>query len=185
MRRQLSESGSRARHASLHISTSSFPFSTTYVASSAPLPLLVPRRVDRSGRNEQDVAGPERSSAACPRPDLQRAVEDVDDLLARMPVPTERHSRVELDARLCTTSRPGTSRYKVSPDPLDLDTARPTRLGQGRHRPAPAVPRTWESPGEGAGAGAAPLRSRLHFIRFHADLRDPASSRTPLAREFA
>jgi hypothetical protein len=97
---------------------------------------------------------------------------------------------------------------------------------QGRHRPARAVPRTLESPGEGAGrrgwprsaaadreawfrsgrsvggrpphftarcyvsqrcaisgAGAAPLRFAPSFIRFHGDLRDPSSSRAPLARE--
>src|SRR6266446_4144288 len=58
------------------------------------------RRVDRSGRDEQDVAGLERHRRLAFDLILQRAFEDIDDLFAGMPVPGRRHSRVKLDARL-------------------------------------------------------------------------------------
>src|SRR5262245_57841328 len=58
------------------------------------------RRVDRSGRDEQDVAGLERDRRLALDLILQRAFEDIDDLFARMPVPRERHSRVEVDSHL-------------------------------------------------------------------------------------
>src|SRR5712691_10831137 len=57
-------------------------------------------RVDRSGRDEQDVAGLERHRRLALDLILQRAFEDIDDLFARMPVLVERHARVELYARL-------------------------------------------------------------------------------------
>src|SRR5689334_3968602 len=60
----------------------------------------VPRRVDRSGRDEQDLARLERHRRLALDPVLQRALEDVDDLLARMRVPAERSARGEVDARL-------------------------------------------------------------------------------------
>ena len=58
------------------------------------------RRVDRSGRDEQDVAGLERHRRLALDLILQRAFEDIDDLFARMRVPGERHSRREVDAHL-------------------------------------------------------------------------------------
>src|SRR5215216_4751258 len=58
------------------------------------------RRVDRSGRDEQDLAGFERRRRLSLDLILQRAFEDVDDFFARMPVLAERHPRRELDARL-------------------------------------------------------------------------------------
>src|SRR5271157_4179775 len=58
------------------------------------------RRVNRSGRDEQDVVGLERHRRLALDLILQRAFEDIDDLFARMPVLGELHSRVELHARL-------------------------------------------------------------------------------------
>src|SRR5262245_39782357 len=58
------------------------------------------RRVDRSGRDEQDVAGLERDRRLALDLVLQRAFDDIDDLFARMPVLGKRHSRVEVDAHL-------------------------------------------------------------------------------------
>src|SRR5262245_47936368 len=58
------------------------------------------RRVDRAGRDEQDVAGLERRRRSALDLILQRAFEDMDNLFARMPVLAKRHSRVELDAHL-------------------------------------------------------------------------------------
>src|SRR5262245_14605776 len=60
----------------------------------------VPRRVDRSGRDEQDVAGLERHRRLALDLVLHRTFKDVDDLLARMRVPGERYARGELDAHL-------------------------------------------------------------------------------------
>src|SRR5262245_40741842 len=60
----------------------------------------VPRRVDRSGRDEQDVAGLERDRRLALDLILQRALDNIDDLFARMPVPGERHSRIEVNAHL-------------------------------------------------------------------------------------
>src|SRR6266702_2669010 len=58
------------------------------------------RRVDRSGRDEQDVAGLERHRRLALDLILQRAFEDIDDLFARMRVLGRRISRFDLDARL-------------------------------------------------------------------------------------
>src|SRR5215218_4051113 len=58
------------------------------------------RRVDRSGRDEQDLAGLERHRRLALDPVLQRAFEDVDDLFTRMTMPAERRPGVELDSRL-------------------------------------------------------------------------------------
>ena len=64
---------------------SGLPFSTTYVASSAAVNAAdVLRRVDRSGRDEQDVAGLERHRRLALDLILQQAFEDIDDLFARM-----------------------------------------------------------------------------------------------------
>src|SRR6266851_4881981 len=58
------------------------------------------RRVDRSGRGEQDVAGLERHWRLALDLVLQRALEDIDDFFTRMRVLAERGSPVEVDARL-------------------------------------------------------------------------------------
>src|SRR5215212_1149700 len=58
------------------------------------------RRVDRSGRDEQDVAGLERHRRPALDLILQRAFEDIDNMFARMAMPAERRPGVELDARL-------------------------------------------------------------------------------------
>src|SRR5215213_8517863 len=58
------------------------------------------RRVDRAGRDEQEVAGLERHRRLALDLILQRAFEDIDDLFARMRVLAERRSRVEVDAHL-------------------------------------------------------------------------------------
>src|SRR5262249_3418921 len=60
----------------------------------------VPRRVDRSGWNEQDVAGLERHGRLALDLILERAFEDIDDLFSRMRMPGERNSRRELNAHL-------------------------------------------------------------------------------------
>src|SRR5262245_45999623 len=57
-------------------------------------------RVNGSGWDEQDVAGLERSRRLALDLILQRAVEDIDDLFARMLVPGRDHSRVEVDSHL-------------------------------------------------------------------------------------
>src|SRR3954463_15723890 len=54
------------------------------------------RRVDRSGRDEQDVAGLERHRRFALELVLQRAFKDIDDLFAWMAVPGERRSRGEI-----------------------------------------------------------------------------------------
>ena len=69
----------------------------------------VPRRVDRSGRDEQDVAGLEGHRRLALQRVFPRAFEDIDDLFARMRVPRGRRSRLELDDRRMT-SRPATLR---------------------------------------------------------------------------
>jgi hypothetical protein len=56
--------------------------------------------VDRSGRDEQDVAGFEGYRRLALHRVFPRAFEDVDDLFARMRVPGGRRSRRELDDRL-------------------------------------------------------------------------------------
>src|SRR2546426_2523312 len=58
------------------------------------------RRVDRSGRDEEDLAGLERPRRLALDLILQRALEDIDDLFARMRVLGEEHSRVYVDTRL-------------------------------------------------------------------------------------
>jgi hypothetical protein len=57
-------------------------------------------RVDRFGRDEQDVAGFERRGRPALDPVLQRPFEDVDDLFARMLVPDEWRLRANVDAVL-------------------------------------------------------------------------------------
>jgi hypothetical protein len=56
--------------------------------------------VDRSGRDEREVADLERHRRLALDLILQRALEDMDDLFARMPVLGERHPRVGVHARL-------------------------------------------------------------------------------------
>src|SRR5207253_6275607 len=58
------------------------------------------RRVDRSGRNEQDLAGLERHRRLALDLILQGAFEDIDYLFARMTVLAERHPGGEIDAHL-------------------------------------------------------------------------------------
>src|SRR4249919_2385691 len=58
------------------------------------------RRVDRSGWDEEDVAGLERHWRLALDLILQRALEDIDDLFARMRVLAEGRSRVEVNAYL-------------------------------------------------------------------------------------
>src|SRR5262245_48256772 len=60
----------------------------------------VPRRVDRAGRDEQDVAGREGHRRLVLHRVFPRAFEDIDDLFARMRVPRGRRSRREFDDRL-------------------------------------------------------------------------------------
>src|SRR5437867_10038767 len=56
--------------------------------------------VDRSGRDEQDLAGLERHRRLALDLILQGAFDDIDDLFARMTVLTERHPGGEIDAHL-------------------------------------------------------------------------------------
>src|SRR5215470_2674639 len=58
------------------------------------------RRMDRSGRNEEYVPGLERHRRLALDVILERAVEDIDDLFARMGVPAEGYARVDVDAHL-------------------------------------------------------------------------------------
>jgi hypothetical protein len=84
-----------------------FPFSTTYVASSAALPLPTFRTpIDRSGRDGQGVTGMVRPHRLALDLVLQRCFEDVDDLFARMDVPNRRRLG-PISTRSWTTSRPG------------------------------------------------------------------------------
>ena len=85
----------------LAITTSGFPFSTMYVASSAPLPLptflaawIVPAGMNRTPPGLSVTGG---LPSTCV---LQRTFEDVDNLFAWMRVPAECHPGVELDAHL-------------------------------------------------------------------------------------
>src|SRR3954466_13840771 len=80
--------------------TSGFPFSTRYVASSAPFPLptffaewIVPAGLNSTPRFQRD---PRLAVHLV----LHRSLKDVDDLFARMRVPAERYSRAEVDAHL-------------------------------------------------------------------------------------
>jgi hypothetical protein len=56
--------------------------------------------VDCSGLDEQDVAGLERNRRLVLDLVLERALENIDDLFARMPVLGERRSRFDLHAHL-------------------------------------------------------------------------------------
>src|SRR5689334_19612259 len=58
------------------------------------------RRVDRSGRNEQDLTGLQRYRRLALDLVLQRPLDDVDDLLAEMRVPGEGHPGIEVHAHL-------------------------------------------------------------------------------------
>src|SRR5215510_4965271 len=58
------------------------------------------RRMDLSGRDEQDVAGLERYRRLALDLILQQTFDDVGDLFARMAVRGERHSWAEVDAHL-------------------------------------------------------------------------------------
>src|SRR4029453_7311130 len=60
----------------------------------------VPGRMDRSGRNEEDIAGLERHRRLVADLIFERAFEDIDDLFAGMRVLAERHARGEVDADL-------------------------------------------------------------------------------------
>src|SRR5919202_4477732 len=60
----------------------------------------VPHRVDRFGRDEQDVAGVERRRWLALDLILQRPFQDIDDLFARMLVLDERRFRADVDAVL-------------------------------------------------------------------------------------
>src|SRR5882757_8697684 len=55
----------------------------------------IPRRMDRSGRNEQDVASPERYGRFVLELIFERAREHVDDLFARMGMLAEGYARGE------------------------------------------------------------------------------------------
>jgi hypothetical protein len=70
------------------------------VASSAALPLPTLRTVDRSGRDEQDVAGRDRGRRLALDLILQGSFEDVDDLFTGMGVLDEGRGRAEVDAGL-------------------------------------------------------------------------------------
>ena len=61
------------------------------------------RRVDRSGRDEQDVARLDRYRRLDLNLILQRVFEDIDDLFARMRVTGGDISRVEVDATWMTS----------------------------------------------------------------------------------
>jgi hypothetical protein len=65
--------------------------------------------VDRSGRNEQDLAGFERHWSLALDLVFQQAFDDVDDLFAGMAVRGNATPGAK-STRTCTTSRPGTSR---------------------------------------------------------------------------
>src|SRR5215207_826102 len=85
---------------SLHQRDERFPFLDDIRGQLRPVAAAdVLHRVDRSGRDEQDVA---RLDRRCFAADLilQRALNDVDDLFARMRVPWGDVSRVEIDAYL-------------------------------------------------------------------------------------
>jgi hypothetical protein len=56
--------------------------------------------VDRSGRNEQDLAGLEGHRRLALHRVFPRTFEDIDDLFARMRVLGKRHSRREFDTHL-------------------------------------------------------------------------------------
>src|SRR5882672_3537480 len=56
--------------------------------------------MDRSGWNEEDVAGLERDRRLPLDLILERALEDINDLFARMGVLAERYSRSKVDAHL-------------------------------------------------------------------------------------
>src|SRR5688500_18059600 len=60
----------------------------------------VPRRVNGSSRNEHDISGFQRHWQVVVDLILQRSLDHVDDLFARMPMLAERRSRSELDAHL-------------------------------------------------------------------------------------
>jgi hypothetical protein len=77
------------------------------------------RRVDRAGRDEQHVAGLERHRRLALDLVLQRALDDIDDLFARMRMVGESHSGVEVDAHL---DRLASGRAEIVPlqiGPLD------------------------------------------------------------------
>src|SRR5918999_947001 len=56
--------------------------------------------VDRSGRDEQDVAGVERHRWPAVEAILERAFDHIHDLFARVAVPGEHHAGGDVDARL-------------------------------------------------------------------------------------
>src|SRR5260370_4200404 len=58
------------------------------------------RRVDRSGGNEENIAGLERHRRLVLDLILERACEDIDDLFARMRMLAERHAGRKIDAHL-------------------------------------------------------------------------------------
>ena len=88
------------RRAITDLVRSGFPFSTTYVASSAPFRLptffaawIVPAGMKRTSPGLSVTDG--FPSTCTPRP-----FENIDDLFTRMRVPGGRHPRVEFDDRL-------------------------------------------------------------------------------------
>jgi hypothetical protein len=90
-----------ARGAHSTVTTSGFPFfddirgELLRVAAADVL-----RRVDRSGGDERHIAGLERYRRLALDLIFDRALDDIDDLFARMRVLAERRSAVEVDARL-------------------------------------------------------------------------------------
>jgi len=88
-----------------------------------PLPTFF-AAVDRAGRDEQDVAGLERHSWPSFDLILQRALQDIDDLFARMGVPGGDISRVEVDAYLDDLASLGSSLCEVGRIRTDLGLLR-------------------------------------------------------------
>src|ERR1700738_5046243 len=84
--------------------------------------------MDRSGRDEQDVAGLARYRRLALDLILQRAFEDIDDLFARMPVLPELSSRVEPHARLDDLASGDAEIVPLEIGALDSRVLRPRHL---------------------------------------------------------
>src|SRR5262249_29449612 len=88
------------------------------------------RRVDRSGRDEQDVAGLKRHRRPALDLIFQQAFDDINDLFARMPVPAERHSRGEIYAHLDDLASRGAEIVSLEIGALDARLLRRRRVHQ-------------------------------------------------------
>ena len=102
------------------------------------------RRMDGFGRNEQDLAGLECDRRSSFDLILECALDDIDDLFARVPVPAERCARGEIDTHLDDFP---TGRTQIVPLEIGSLDSRRLRLhhvqrnttGHDSHTPAPTI----------------------------------------------